>query len=191
MEFKEWSNNLDEVLENFNELMKTKEEKEKEMPCHEYLKFDQSFNLISKEQYCNITTMLLKLFSLDYNQDMLIFYDESKNEWKSYIGRDRIAKKKLSEICYEIHYDDKETALCHTKTLYIIITRQIKSCYKSEFELKPILVPIDMNLSYIPTVGNFAPSNLIVNTKYAITDIGNPICNNYKTFKINTTLDYE
>jgi len=178
---------IEDTLKRLNE---TIEEKQKEIPCHEYIKFDKSFNLISKEQYCNVMLILLKLFTLDYNMDFFIFYDTKSNKWKTLISKDKISKDKLSEICYEIYYDDK-APIHGSKTLYIITRRQIKKCYESEFELKPVLIPIDMNLSYIPTVGNFAPSNLIVNTKYAITDIDNQIYNNYKTFKINTTLDYE
>ena len=187
MEFKEWSNKIDDALKELEELMKTQEEKMKAMPCHEYLKFDKSFNLISKEQYCNVMLILLKLFTLDYNKDFFIFYDEEKKEWKTLIGKDKIDKQKLSEICYEIYYDDK-APIHQIKTLYIIIRRQIKACYKSEFELKPVLVPIDMNLSYIPTVGNFAPSHLMTSSKYGIIDL------NYKPDKIlkfNIIEDYE
>ena len=189
MEFTEWQNNLEEALKNIEESLKIQQEKMKEMPCHEYLKFDKSFNLISKGQYCNVMKILLKLFSLDYNQDMFVFYDEEKKEWKTAIGRDRIVKKKLSEICYEIHYDDKETALSYNKTLYIIITRQIKACYKSEFELKPIFMPFEMNMTNIPTaISNFNPSHLMVSSKYCMVDL------NYKpdeTLKFNIIEDYE
>ena len=163
---------IEDALKRLNENIKTLEEKQKEIPCHEYIKFDKSFNLISKEQYCNVMLILLKLFTLDYNKDSFIFYDEQKREWKTLICRDKIDKQKLFEICYEIHYDDKQPAFINQKSLYIIISRKIKECYESEFKLKPVLVPIDMNLTYIPTVGNFAPPNLIVNTKYAITNIG-------------------
>jgi len=188
----DYKKNIEEALQRLNELMKTQEEKMKEMSCHEYLKFDKSFNLISKEQYCNVMRILLKLFSLDYNQDMFVFYDDKKHEWKTAIGRDRINKQKLSEICYEIHYDDK-APIHQTKTLYIIIRRQIKACYKSEFELKPIFMPYEMNLTYIPTVvcGNFNhfnPSHLMVSSKYGMIDL------NYKpdeTLKFNIIEDYE
>jgi len=161
---------IEDALKRLNENIKTHEEKQKEIPCHEYIKFDKSFNLISKEQYCNVMLILLKLFNLDYNKDFFIFYNEEKKEWKTLIGKDKIDKQKISEICYEIYYDDK-VPIHQTKTLYIIIRRQIKKCYESEFELKPVLVPIDMNLSYIPTVGNFAPSHLMVSSKYAMIDL--------------------
>lgn len=184
----EYQFDINEALKKFEELMKSKEEKMKEMPCHEYLKFDKSFNLISKEQYCNVMKMLLKLFTLDYNKDSFVFYDEEKQEWKTIIGRDRINKQKLSEICYEIHYDDKEPVFFKSKTLYIIILRRIKECYKSEFELKPIFMPFDMNVTYVPTIGNFNPSHLMVSNKYGMIDL------NYKpdkTFKFNIPEDYE
>ena len=178
----DYKKNIEEALQRLNELMKTQEEKMKEMPCHEYLKFDKSFNLISKEQYCNVMLILLKLFSLDYNQDMFIFYDDKKHEWKTAISRDRIDKQKLSEICYEIHYDDKEPAFLNPKSLYIIITRQIKSCYKSEFELKPIFMPFEMDMTNIPTISNFNPSHSMISSKYGMIDL------NYKpdeTLKFN------
>ena len=184
----DYKKNIEEALERLNELMKTQEEKMKAMPCHEYLKFDKSFNLISKEQYCNVMLILLKLFSLDYNQDMFVFYDDKKHEWKTAISRDRIDKQKLSEICYEIHYDDKETALSYNKTLYIIITRQIKSCYKSEFELKPIFMPFEMDMTNIPTISNFNPSHSMISSKYGMIDL------NYKPdeiLKFNIIEDYE
>ena len=188
MEFKGWPNKIDDALKELEELMKTQEEKMKAMPCHEYLKFDKSFNLISKGQYCNVMQILLTLFASDYNEDMFVFYDEEKKEWKTAIGRDRIDKKKLSEICYEIHYDDKETALSYDKTLYIIITRQIKECYKSEFELKPIFMPFEMNMTNIPTISNFNPSHSMISSKYGMIDL------NYKpdeTLKFNIIEDYE
>ena len=189
MEFKEGSNKLDDVLKELEELMKTQEEKIKTMPCHEYLKFDKSFNLISKEQYCNIMLILLKLFTLDHNKDSFIFYDEKKKEWKTFIGKNKIDKQKLSEICYEIHYDDKEPLFFKSNTLYIIITRQIKEYYKSEFEPKPIFIPFEMDLTYIPTaISNFNPSHLMVSSKYGMIDL------NYKpdkTFKFNITENYE
>jgi len=185
----DYKKNIEEALQRLNELMKTQEEKMREMPCHEYLKFDKSFNLISKGQYCNVMQILLTLFASDYNEDMFVFYDEEKKEWKTAIGRNRIDKKKLSEICYEIHYDDKEIALSHNKTLYIIITRQIKACYKSEFEPKPIFIPFEIGLTYIPTtISNFNPSHLMVSSKYCMVDL------NYKpdeTLKFNITEDYE
>ena len=185
----DYKKNIEEALERLNELMKTQEEKMKEMPCYEYLKFDKSFNLISKEQYCNVMRILLKLFSLDYNQDMFVFYDDKKHKWKTAISRDRIDKQKLSEICYEIHYDDKETTLSRNKTLYIIITRRIKSCYKSEFELKPVFIPLKMDMTNIPTaISNFNPSHLMVSSKYGMVDL------NYKpdeTLKFNIIEDYE
>ena len=185
MEFQEWPNKLDEVLNEVNELMKTKEKMIKELPCHEYLKFDKSLNLISKGEYCNIMEILLKLFSLDYNQDTLVFFDEEKHKWKTIIGQNRINKNKLSEICYEIHYDDKETAISTSKIFYIIITRQIKSCYRSEFELNPIFMPYEIGLTNIPTIGNFnPPTDLNVNSKYAILDSN--YINNYNLF---TTID--
>ena len=184
----DYKKNIEEALQRLNELMKTQEEKMKAMPCHEYLKFDKSFNLISKEQYCNMMNILLTLFTLDYNQDMFVFYDEEKKEWKTLIGRDKIDKQKLSEICYEIHYDDKETALSYNKTLYIIITRQIKECYKSEFELKPIFMPFEMDMTNIPTISNFNPSHSMISSKYGMIDL------NYKpdeTLKFNIIEDYE
>lgn len=188
MEFKDWSNNLDDALKELEELMKTQEEKMKAMPCHEYLKFDKSFNLISKGQYCNVMLILLKLFTLDYNKDFFIFYDEEKKEWKTLIGKDKIDKQKLSEICYEIYYDDK-APIHQSKTLYIIIRRQIKACYKSEFELKPVFIPLEMDMTNIPTtISNFDPSHLMVSSKYGMVDL------NYKpdkTLKFNITEDYE
>jgi len=188
MEFTEWQNNLEEAFKKVEESLKIQQEKMKEMPCHEYLKFDKSFNLISKWQYCNVMKILLELFSLDYNKDMFIFYDEEKKEWKTLIGKDKIDKQKLSEICYEIHYDDKEIALSHNKILYIIITRQIKEYYKSEFELKPIFIPFEMDLTHIPTISNFNPSHSMVSSKYGMIDL------KYKpdkTLKFNITEDYE
>lgn len=179
---------FNDVMKKITNEFKKIEEKEKEMPCHEYLKFDKSFNLISKGQYCNVMKVLLELFSLDYNKDMFVFYDEKKKEWQTGISRDRIDKIKLSEICYEIHYDNKETTLSRNKTLYIIITRQIKSCYKSEFDLKPIYVPFEMNMTNIPTICNFNPSHLMVSSKYGMIDL------NYKpdeTLKFNIIEDYE
>ena len=185
MEFKEWSNKIDDALKELEELMKTQEEKMKAMPCHEYLKFDKSFNLISKEQYCNVMLILLKLFTLDYNQDMFVFYDEEKIEWKTLIGKDKIDKQKLSEICYEIYYDDK-APIHQTKTLYIIIRRQIKACYKSEFEPKPIFLPYELNTQNVPIINNSTLSYHLVNTKYHILTEGGFIPDiNYKTFKIN------
>ena len=184
----DYKKNIEETLQRLNELMKTQEDKMKEMPCHEYIKFDKSFNLISKGQYCNVMLILLKLFTLDYNKDSFIFYDEKKQEWKTLIGRDKIDKQKLSEICYEIHYDDKEPAFFKSNTLYIIITRQIKACYKSEFELKPVFIPLEMNMTNIPTISNFDPSHLMVSSKYGMIDL------NYKpdeTLKFNITEDYE
>ena len=179
----DYKKNIEEALQRLNELMKTQEEKMKDMPCHEYIKFDKSFNLISKGQYCNVMLILLKLFTLDYNRDSFIFYDEKKQEWKTLIGRDKIDKQKLSEICYEIHYDDKEPLFFKSNTLYIIITRQIKACYKSEFELKPVFIPLEMNMTNIPTIiSNFNPSHLMVSSKYGIVDL------NYKpdeTLKFN------
>lgn len=188
MEFTEWQNNLEDVFKKVEESLKIQQEKMKEMPCHEYLKFDKSFNLISKEQYCNVMLILLKLFTLDYNKDSFIFYDEEKKEWKTLIGRDRIDKQKLSEICYEIHYDDNGPAFLNPKSLYIIITRQIKEYYKSEFEPKPIFIPFEMDLTYVPTISNFNPSYLMVSSKYGMVDL------NYKPdkiFKFNITEDYE
>lgn len=179
---------FNDVMEKITNEFKKIEEKEKEMPCHEYLKFDKSFNLISKEQYCNVMKVLLTLFSLNYNQDMFIYYDEEKKEWKTIISRDRIDKKKLLEICYEIHYDDKETILSCNKRLYIIIIRQIKSCYKSEFDLKPIFIPLEMNMTNIPTICNFNPSHVMVSSKYGVVDL------NYipdETLKFNIIEDYE
>lgn len=184
----DYKKNIEEALQRLNELMKTQEEKMKAMPCHEYLKFDKSFNLILKEQYCNMMKILLTLFTLDYNQDMFVFYDEEKKEWKTLIGRDKIDKQKLSEICYEIHYDDKETILSHNKILYIIITRQIKSYYKSEFEPKSIFMPFEINMTNIPTaISNFDPSHLMVSSKYGMIDL------NYKPdeiLKFNIISDY-
>jgi len=178
---------INEALKKIEELIKTQEEKTKTMPCHEYLKFDKSFNLISKEQYCNVMLILLKLFTLDYNKDFFIFYDEKKHEWKPLISKDKVSKDKLSEICYEIYYDDK-APIPKAKTLYIIIRRQIKACYKSEFESKPIFIPFDMNITNVPTISNFNPSHLMVNSKYCMIDL------NYKpdkTLKFNITEDYE
>lgn len=186
MEFTECPDKFDDSLKELEKLMKTQEEKMKAMPCHEYLKFDKSFNLISKEQYCNIMIMLLTLFTLDHNKDSFIFYDQENKEWKTIIGREKIDKQKLSEICYEIHYDNKGPMLLTQKTLYIIITRQIKACYKSEFEPKPIFMPympLEMDMTNIPTtISNFSPSHLMITSKYGMVDL------NYKpdeTLKFN------
>ena len=188
MEFTKWQNNLEEAFKKIEESLKIQQEKMKEMPCHEYLKFDKSFNLISKEQYCNVMKVLLTLFSLDYNKDSFVFYDQKNKEWKTIINRDKIDKQKLSEICYEIHYDDKQTVLSCNKQLYIIITRQIKEYYKSEFDLKPIFMPFEMNITNIPTISNFNPSHSMVSSKYGMVNL------NYKpdeTLKFNITEDYE
>lgn len=55
---------------------------------------------------------------------------------------------------------------------HIYRMHQTKHDYElSQKPLEPIFVNYDMSMKNIPTVGNFAPNNACINTKYAITNL--------------------
>lgn len=140
---------------------------EKLIPCNEYITFDKNIDTISKDDFIYLVQLLVKLFSLDYTDSLLLYYNNEYNEWRSLISKDRIKKEKLSEINYEIHYDAKEPAWFKTKTLYVIVRRKIKECYKHEFEPHPIFLKYDLSTTNTPVIGNFIPDRNI-NSKYFV-----------------------
>ena len=176
--------NADNILKIFDELVKTWVEKEKEKPCYEHIIFDKSAQDLSREQLCQLMLMLMNLFNKDCRDSLLIYYKKDKNEWRTLIGKDKIKKEKLSDICYHIGYDDCN-GIFKEQTLYIRISSQIKECYKHEFEPQPIYLPYELDNKNIPTIGNYHSTNRIAKSKYALVDAGIVPEMNYVTFKID------